>query len=89
MINSAIASFFITLLALGIFDYGSYKDGYSYGFWNMGNMIFMGVVIISNLKMLYISNSYSVTYILSIFISILLFFLSWYIANGLESDNLY
>ena len=86
---SAILSFFLTLLALGIFDYGTYKNGFYFGFWNMGNMIFMGVVLLSNLKLLYISNSFSVRYIFSLIISTLLFFLAWYVSNGIEGDNLY
>ena len=53
------------------------ETGNTFGFWNLGQMIYMAVVVISNLKIMTFSYSFSVLNIFANSASIALFFMSW------------
>ena len=89
MFLAFILSFNLVLITLSFFDWGNYKDGAFYGFWNFGNMVFLSVVIIVNLKILFISNSFSFLSVLSVIGSIFLFIFLWFVASAIEADDLY
>lgn len=82
-------SFYLMLAALSFFDWGGYENGFSYGFWNFGNMVMMAVVVLSNLKIITISKSYSTLLFLFIGVSIGMFFLVWFLLNYLIKSELY
>lgn len=82
-------SFYLCLAALAFFDWGAYEDGYTYGFWNFGNMVFMAVVIIVNARIISISNSYSALMFIFIGISIGMFYLIWFLLSYWNQNELY
>ena len=84
-----VLSFYICLTSLAFFDWGNYKDGKFFGFWNFGNMVYMCVVIVCNFKVISLSNSYSLLNIIIIFLCIGLYFLSWFLFNLIERNELY
>lgn len=81
-----ILSMFLTICAFVCFDLNPRDDGNFYGLWNFGNMVFFGVVVLSNLKILLISNSYSVMQYLIVLISTTSFFLVWYLIQQLNTS---
>ena len=84
-----VISLYICLTSLAFFDWGAYENGYSYGFWNFGNMVYFAVVVIVNAKILSISSSYSVLLLIFIVISIGLFFFLWLLLNFWKGNELY
>lgn len=86
---TTLLSLFLTLAALAFFDWGTYEKGYTYGFWNFGNMVFLAVVVIVNAKILSISSSYSFMLILFIAISLGMYFLMWRLLSFWHRNELF
>lgn len=89
VVLACLIGLFVMLGALAFFDWGNYTNGYSYGFWNFGNMTYFGVVVITNLKVLSISNSYSFLSVILVILGIVLFLGAWLFLNLMESNVLY
>ena len=47
IIKINILSFFLSLGALGLFDFGNYQDGYNFGFNGYNVSVYFGVLILS------------------------------------------
>ena len=84
-----LGSLFVVITGLIIFDSGTIADGRFYGLWNMGNMCFMGGVIITNFKLLAISNSISIASIICYVLSFFNFFWFWDALNLMQQNDLY
>jgi len=84
-----LLSFFLTLTTLALFDWGTYANGWSFGFFNYGNMCFYGCVVIVNLKIFVISSSYSIYQILLVLLSIFLFAATWFWRAKSPASDLY
>ncbi len=89
VVSPFLIGLFIMFTALAFFDWGNYSNGHSYGFWNFGNMAYFGVVIIANLKVLSISNSYSFLSLILVVLGIIFFLGAWLFLNLMESNELY
>lgn len=89
LLLSFAVSFYVMIASLVFFDWGNYSNGWTYGFWNFGNMCYFGVVIIVNLKVVSISKSYSVVLGLFVALGILLFVIVWFFANLSMTSVLY
>lgn len=83
-----VLSCFLTFTSLALFDWGTYLNGWSFGFFNYGNMCFYGCVVIVNLKIFVISNSFSIAQILMVIISIGLYACGWYYQNLSPKNDL-
>lgn len=79
-------SVLVTICAYVCFDYNPRQDGNMYGMFNFGNMVFWGVIVLSNLKVLLISSSYSVLQYSILFLSAFSFFPFWYWMNKLNTS---
>ena len=53
------------------------QDGNTYGFWVFGQMTYMAVVLVTNLKILTFSSSFSVLVVFANALSNACFYLSW------------
>jgi phospholipid-transporting ATPase len=88
MVIGIIFSCYLTYLCLLLFDWGNYKDGVFYGWYNFGNMLSMGVVITVNLRIFLMANAFSIWNFIVIWISIGSFFGIWYLQNIIKGDNI-
>ena len=86
---SFVIALYLTLTALVFFDWGNYANGWTYGFWNFGNMTYFGIVVVVNLRVLSMSQSYSVLLGLLTLAGIFLFILVWFLANLTITNVLY
>ena len=84
-----VLSFYNVALALALFDWGNYTNGYFFGFINFSNMCILGNVIRANLKSLAIARSYNFLNIFIAFIGVIFFFGAWFIQNTFEWSILY
>lgn len=82
-------SAYISLLALSIFDYSNTNNGHTFGFWNFGNMIFLGVSLFCNLKLLNFSSSFSFLQIVINFLSTFIFVVLWYLQSQNAQSMIY
>lgn len=87
--TSFLIALYLTMTSLVFFDWGNYNNGWTYGFWNFGNMCYFGIVIVVNVKILSISNSFSVIQVLFILLGIFLFVLIWFLINLSITNVLY
>ncbi len=88
-VAALVDSFIITISALALFDYSTYKNGYFFGFWNFGNMCYFASVALANLKVVSVSSSYSFFSVLMNSTGTLAFFLLWIFQNQLKSNTLF
>lgn len=88
-ILAVILSFYNVMLALALFDWGNYANGYSFGFINFSNMCILGNVIRANLKSLAIARSYNFVNIFVAFMGIVFFFGGWLFQNLMTWSILY
>lgn len=86
---SFAVALYLTLTALIFFDWGNYANGWTYGFWNFGNMCYFGVVIVVNLRVLSMSNSHSVLLWMLSLAGVFLFVLIWFLASLSITNVLY
>ena len=84
-----IFSCYLTFNCLLMFDWGNYKEGVFYGWYTFGNMISMGVVITVNLRILVLSNAFSLWNLVVTFISIGSYFGIWFLESSIESSVYY
>ena len=89
LVLSFLVSLYLMITSLVFFDWGNYANGWTYGFWNFGNMCYFGVVIVVNIKILSISNSFSVILFLFVLLGIFLFVLFWFLINLSLTNVLY
>ena len=87
--SAMFISFYICFSCLSIFDLGTTKNGHFFGLWNYGNMCLLAIILIVNLKLLAISNSYSILSIIFFVISILSFYVLWFLFSVWKSNDLY
>ena len=87
IVMGIIFSCYLTLVCLLLFDWGNYKEGQFYGWYNFGNMISMGVIITVNLRILVLSNAISLWNLVVTFISIGSYFGIWFFEHTLPSSN--
>lgn len=60
------------------------ETGGTFGFWVFGQMIFLGVVVLANLKILTFSSTFSVLGLVAFFGSVTLFVISWIWVSSFE-----
>lgn len=89
MIASLAVSLLMTSTALSLFDWGNYANGWSFGYFNYGNMVIYGAVVVMNLYVFAIANSYSITLFLIVFLSIGLFYGFWFWHSLVPTNDLY
>jgi phospholipid-transporting ATPase len=89
MVIGIIFSSYLTYLCLLLFDWGNYKDGAFFGWYNFGNMLSMGVVITVNLRIFLMANAFSIWNFIVIWISIGSFFGLWYLQNRFAGDYIF
>lgn len=82
-------SLYMTLIALMFFDFGNYENGFFFGFWNFGNMCLCGAVILVNLRVWILANSFSGWQFIIKFLSIGLYFGAWFLFDQRESSVVY
>ena len=88
-VMACVLSLYLTFNCLCLFDWGNYKGGFSYGWYNFGNMLTMGIVITVNLRVLLLANAFSLWTFLSVILSIGMYFGFW-IRESLDiSSNIY
>lgn len=88
-LTGVVLSALLTLTAFALFDWGNYRNGWSYGFYNYGNMCIYGCVVLVNLKVFVIASSYSIYQVLAVLISIGLFVGTWFYSSMSASNALY
>ena len=77
VVLSVLFSCYLTFLCLVLFDWGNYSGGVSYGWYNFGNMLTMGIVITVNLRIVILANAWSVwTFVVLVF-SVSIYFGIW------------
>ena len=81
-------AFFICLLSSFI-EMAPQKNGRFLGFWGFGIIVFLNTQIVSNIKILIISNSYNFWVFFFTFGSFLLFILSFFLVNISPSNDHY
>lgn len=86
---SFLVALYLTLTALVFFDWGSYANGWTYGFWNFGNMTYFGIVIVVNCRVVSMSSSYSVLLAIFVLTGIFCFVLIWFLASLSITNVLY
>lgn len=86
---ATVLSLFLTLTALALFDWEPKPDGFSFGLFNFGNMVFFGVILLVNSRVLVMSNSFSPFLILICFLSTASFILSWKVESTQIGSQLY
>jgi phospholipid-transporting ATPase len=89
IIMGIIFSCYMTYNCLLMFDWGNYKDGVFYGWFTFGNMISMGVIITVNLRILVLSNAFSLWNLIVTLISIGSYFGIWFFESSLSSSQYY
>ena len=89
VVMGIIFSCYLTFNCLLMFDWGNYKGGVHYGWYNFGNMISMGVIITVNLRILVLSNAISLWNLVVTFISIGSYFGIWFFESSLPSSKYY
>lgn len=89
IVMGIIFSCYLTFNCLLMFDWGNYKDGKFFGWYNFGNMISMGVIITVNLRILVLSNAFSLWNLVVTFISIGSYFGIWFFESSLPSSHYY
>lgn len=81
--------FLLTFTCLSLFDWGNYLNGWTFGFFIYGNMCFYSCVIIINLGIFIISNSFSIIQIVLVIVSIAFFVGGWFYQNLNPLNSLY
>jgi magnesium-transporting ATPase (P-type) len=89
LILSVLFSCYLTFLCLILFDWGNYKNGVSYGWYNFGNMLTMGIIITVNLRVIILANAWSIWTFLILFFSLALYFGIWIYESLNVNSNLY
>lgn len=89
IVGSLLISLLMTSTALSLFDWGNYANGWSFGYFNYGNMVIYGAVVVVNLYVFAIANSYSLTLILLVFLSIGMFYGFWFWRSLTPTNDLY
>ena len=89
MFLGLLFSAYITFNALLMFDWGNYGGGNFYGWYIMGNMVSMSIIISVNLRILVLANAISIWNLLVTFFSIGCFFGIWYFENTQPNNSLY
>ena len=82
-------SFLVTTIAIWLFDYNFAIDsGKTFGFFISGQVVFVVIVMVSNLKICSFANSYSLILVILLIGSAALGFLTWYVVNFFELGSL-
>ena len=89
VIMSVIFSLYLTFLCLVLFDWGNYKNGVSYGWYNFGNMLTMGIVITVNLRIIVLANAWSIWTFVVLLFSVSLYFGIWIYESLNISSKIY
>ena len=89
MVLAVGLSCYLTFLCLLLFDWGNYKNGVFYGWYNFGNMISMGVVITVNLRIFLLANAFSFWNFVVIMLSIGSYFALWFLESSLSTSKLF
>lgn len=82
-------SLFVILLSFSLFDWTTYQDGHSFGFWNFSNMCYLAIVFFVNFQVFVISNSFSFMSVFLNLFSTFTFILIWYWQNEFEESKIY
>jgi phospholipid-transporting ATPase len=89
LILAVLFSCYLTFLCLVLFDWGNYKNGVSYGWYNFGNILTMGIVITVNLRIIILANAWSIWTFLILLFSLCLYFGIWIYETYNVNSNLY
>jgi magnesium-transporting ATPase (P-type) len=89
IINSAVTGILLTLLGLSLFDYGTYKDGAFFGWFNFGNMVTFGILLILAMRFLSISNTFSFFLFLIPVSMLMLYFFMWLLMSLISKSILF
>ena len=89
LIISLFLSLIITLLALSLFDYGTYSKGLFYGWFTFGHMTLFGCLFMIYLRLFAISNTFSFAFMISFQSGVILFVVLWVIESSISGSKLY
>jgi len=87
--QAAGLTLYITVIGLCLIDWGTYENGYSFGYINFGNAIYQSIVVLANLRVLTVSNSFSFQTIMFNIVSQAISFGTWYFLSLRTSSYLY
>ena len=89
MIKAFIYSLLISLFSIACFDWGVYKNGYSFGYYNFANMCYLGTTFIVNFFLFIYAKTISVLLISINLISMLLFIILWSMEDSKSESLVY
>ncbi len=79
---TVVNSLLIVFSSLACFDNSGYANGKLFGFYNFGNMVLFGVILISNIKCHFMSSSISIYFLFITLLSTGFFFAIWNYKSG-------
>ena len=89
-VMSFYEAFIFFILPYYIMGNGAFgSSGHISSFWNDGNLVYLVVVVVVNLKILIFSHQYSILLLFTVFGSIGVFFLGHFVFNLMVSDEIY
>ena len=88
-LTSLFLSLLITLLALSLFDSGTFSKGLFYGWFTFGHMTLFGCLFVIYARLFAISNTFSFASVISIYSAIILFLVLWMIESSISGSKLY
>lgn len=89
VINGVVTGLLLTLLALALFDFGTYKDGKFFGWFSFGNMVTLGILLVLAMRFVSVSNTFSFLLVLVPAIMLLVYFFMWLLMSFVSGSDLF
>jgi magnesium-transporting ATPase (P-type) len=88
-VNALVSGVVLTLLALALFDFGTYKDGQFFGWFSFGNMVTLGLMLLIFIRIFSVSNTFSFLLLMVPVSMVLVYFFIWLLMSFISGSNLF